>query len=175
MGMPQFLEKGMKRERTKRFMNQELYRAMDDYYVNDASEDEIAKKNAILAKYGISDPYSDTRFYGVFIFGKDRRIKIDPIRYDKRIGLGEQQKEIMDKRKTHYFYPSKKIMRIIIATFSGARSQKSKANGKMNTNPLSMPRSPKSSRNNTRSGTIINLCVGSAVPQPQMLVLSGQL
>lgn len=108
MGMPQFLEKGMKRERTKRFMNQELYRAMDNYYVNDTSEDEIAKKNAILAKYGISDPYSDTRFYGVFIFGKARRIKIDPIRYDKRIGLGEQQKEIMAKRKTHYFYPTKR-------------------------------------------------------------------
>ena len=76
MGMPQFLEKGMKRERTKRFMNQELYRTMDDYYVTDAPEEEKIKREAVLTKYGISDPYSDTRFYGVFIFGKDRRIKI---------------------------------------------------------------------------------------------------
>lgn len=108
MGMPQFLEKGMKRERTKRFMNQELYRTMDDYYVTDAPEEEKIKREAVLTKYGISDPYSDTRFYGVFIYGKNRRIKIDPIHYDKIIGLGAQQKEVMANRKAHYFYPTKR-------------------------------------------------------------------
>lgn len=106
--MPQFLGEGMKKERGQRFANQKLYRAMDcwfDFYV---SEEEKADANKVLAKYKVNDPIEDTRYYGLFISGKDKSIKIDPIRYDKKVGLGDQQKAVIAKRETHYFCPAKR-------------------------------------------------------------------
>lgn len=107
-GMPQFLEETMKRERPKRFKDQELYRAMDSADDNDMTEAEKTKTEKTLSKFKINDPLEDTRYNGVFIYGKEQRIKVDPIRYNEKVGLGEKQKEVMAKRKTHYFIPCQK-------------------------------------------------------------------
>ncbi len=54
----------------------------------------------------------DTRYYGLFITGKDnegrRKIKIDPTRFSKKVRkLTEEQMKVINKRKTHYFVPVK--------------------------------------------------------------------
>lgn len=56
--------------------------------------------------------YDDTRYYGLFLFGKDdnghNKIKIDPIRFSKKAQrLTKEQLEIINKRQTHYFTPAK--------------------------------------------------------------------
>ena len=106
MRVPQFLEGSMKRERRMRLKDFELYHAMDADYGDEASDADKVKTETILSKYGITVPYEDTRYYGVFIYGKDARVKIDPIRYDKKIGLSDEMKKVMAKRKTHYFFPT---------------------------------------------------------------------
>ena len=52
----------------------------------------------------------DTRYYGVFLYGnkKQRRVKIDPIRYQKKVGkFNPAQLSIINSRHSHYFYPAK--------------------------------------------------------------------
>ena len=88
-----------------RFKDKDLYQAMDRIFDNDLTDSEKAKAEDIISKLGIDNPYEDTRYYGVFIYGKDKRIKVDPIRYDKKIGLSDEQKKVMALRKTHYFFP----------------------------------------------------------------------
>ena len=56
--------------------------------------------------------YEDTRYYGVFLYGDkkqgQRRVKIDPKRYQKKaMKLKSAQLEIINSRKGHYFYPAK--------------------------------------------------------------------
>ena len=56
--------------------------------------------------------YEDTRYYGVFLYGDkkqgQRRVKIDPKRYQKKaMKLKPAQLEIINSRKGHYFYPAK--------------------------------------------------------------------
>lgn len=56
--------------------------------------------------------YNDTRYYGLFLFGKDEnghsKIKIDPIRFSKKIKkLTKEQLDVINKRQTHYFIPTK--------------------------------------------------------------------
>lgn len=57
--------------------------------------------------------YGDTRYYGAFLYGNkkqgQRRVKIDPIRYQKKIRkLDPAQLAIINSRRSHYFYPAKK-------------------------------------------------------------------
>lgn len=98
----------MKRERPMRFKDTDLYQAMDRIFDDDLSESEKAETEEIISKQGIDNPYEDTRYYGVFIYGKEKRIKVDPVRFDKIIGLSDEQKKVMAIRKTHYFFPAHK-------------------------------------------------------------------
>ena len=108
MRVPQFLEDAMKKERVQRFANQKIYRAMESWYDRNGSDEEKAEAEKVLARHGINNPViEDTRYYGLFIYGKNKRVKIDPIRFDKRVGLTDQQKEVISKRTSHYFYPTK--------------------------------------------------------------------
>ena len=96
----------MKKDRKSRETNKDLYWAMDmDYSV---SQEDQARADSILNKHKVRNVFEDTRYYGLFLCGEDKRVKIDPIRYAKKIGLSERQKEYINKRKTHYFSPSKK-------------------------------------------------------------------
>jgi hypothetical protein len=53
---------------------------------------------------------TDTRYYGVFLKGRDENqyTLIDPIRYRKICGLSEEMKSVMDKRIGPFFRPAKK-------------------------------------------------------------------
>lgn len=55
--------------------------------------------------------YRDTRYYGVFAYGKgnDLRVKVDPKRFQKStyMKFTPEQAAVINKRKSHYFYPSK--------------------------------------------------------------------
>lgn len=56
--------------------------------------------------------FEDTRYYGLFEMGKDekgrKKIRIDPRRFSKKVqNLTEEQLRIINKRRTHYFTPSK--------------------------------------------------------------------
>ena len=55
--------------------------------------------------------YRDTRYYGVFAYGKgnDLRVKVDPKRFQKSMykALTPEQTAVINKRKSHYFYPDK--------------------------------------------------------------------
>ena len=81
----------MKKERNSKNINQNLYRNLDD-------ECGFRTNGTI-----------DTRYYGIFKCGeKGERIKIDPIRYQKmQFKLNTEILEVINKRKTHYFYPAK--------------------------------------------------------------------
>ncbi len=59
-----------------------------------------------------SNKYVDTRYYGLFLCGKyengERKIKIDPIRFSKKVRtLNKEQWSVIKKRQTHYFIPKK--------------------------------------------------------------------
>lgn len=55
--------------------------------------------------------YHDTRFYGLFYTKTDNgiKVKIDPKRMRSTVGhtLSDEQMKIINKRRTHYFYPKK--------------------------------------------------------------------
>jgi hypothetical protein len=55
--------------------------------------------------------YHDTRFYGLFYTKTDNgfKVKIDPKRMRSTAGctLSDEQMKIINKRRTHYFYPKK--------------------------------------------------------------------
>lgn len=56
--------------------------------------------------------YEDTRYYGAFLYGNkkqgQRRVKIDPKRYQKMIKTFDAARlSIINSRKSHYFYPAK--------------------------------------------------------------------
>ena len=66
----------------------------------------------IYAKLEEMAQYEDTRYYGVFLYGNkkqgQRRIKVDPKRYQKKIcKLDPTQLSKINKRCRHYFYPAK--------------------------------------------------------------------
>lgn len=94
----------MKKDSKSRNLNKELYWAFD-YEVGIDDEKDLKKVYDIFTKYN-TDGQEDTRYYGLFI-GKDKKVRIDPKRYDKMIGLSEEQLNYMNKRITHYFYPEK--------------------------------------------------------------------
>ncbi|MDE5978074.1 MAG: hypothetical protein K2G70_06410 [Turicibacter sp.] len=67
----------------------------------------------IYAKLEDMAQYEDTRYYGIFLYGNkkqgQRRIKVDPKRYQKKINkLSPAQLNEINKRHHHYFYPAKK-------------------------------------------------------------------
>ena len=77
----------MKRERNCRELNLKLYNALDENFA-----------------------FRDTRYWGLFYHGKNRELRIDIKRFLKMTGvtLTEKQLQIIQSRKTHYFYPKKK-------------------------------------------------------------------
>lgn len=56
-------------------------------------------------------PYTDTRYYGVWKngIGADLKVKIDPKRFQKSTytQLTDEQLFVINRRKSHYFYPTK--------------------------------------------------------------------
>ena len=76
----------MKRERKSRNLNLKLYDELEANYA-----------------------YSDSRYWGLFYCGKDGKVRIDIKRFLKMTHavLTEKQLQIINKRKTHYFYPKK--------------------------------------------------------------------
>lgn len=64
----------------------------------------------LYKKLEVNAQCEDTRYYGVFLYGnkKQRRVKIDPIRYQKKVGkFNPAQLSIINSRHSHYFYPAK--------------------------------------------------------------------
>lgn len=93
----------MKKDSKCRYANKDLYRAFDNYFKYEKEEDRLLAE-LYLKKNNIS-VIEDTRHYGLFFYGKEKRIRIDPIRYNKKIGLNKEQLKVINNRKTHYFYP----------------------------------------------------------------------
>lgn len=98
----------MKKNSKSRNIKEDLYFAFDKFIGYESFEEEVKAKD-LAEKFGITKTYSeDTRNYGLFYYGKIKKVKIDPIRFNKKIGLTKKQRKVISKRKTHYFYPSKK-------------------------------------------------------------------
>lgn len=60
-------------------------------------------------KYEIKyDDYQDTRFYGLWISDHEK-VKLDPKRFQKALNIrfADAQLKVINKRRTHYFYPRK--------------------------------------------------------------------
>jgi hypothetical protein len=51
---------------------------------------------------------ADTRYYGVFLSGRDQAVSVEPKRYQKTMGMPDEMKKIMEKRKGPLFHPAKK-------------------------------------------------------------------
>ena len=73
----------------------------------------VTKNNlALYRKLEESYKMDDTRYYGLFLCGKDKNghniIKIDPVRFSKKAQrLTKEQLDVINKRQTHYFIPAK--------------------------------------------------------------------
>ena len=73
----------------------------------------VTKNNlALYRKLEESYKMDDTRYYGLFLCGKDKNghniIKIDPVRFSKKAQrLTKEQLGVINKRQTHYFIPAK--------------------------------------------------------------------
>jgi len=50
----------------------------------------------------------DTRYYGVFLSGRERTVSVEPKRYKKTFGMPDEMKNVMEKRKGPLFHPAKK-------------------------------------------------------------------
>lgn len=81
----------MKKERNSRNINRELYQRLEE-------EGNI----------------EDTRYWGLFLSGErdgsgNRKVRIDPKSFQKTTGhrFSEEQLEVINERRTHYFYPGK--------------------------------------------------------------------
>lgn len=97
----------MKKNSKSRDVNKALYCAFDnvDGYEN---EEDGLHAELIIKKKNI-DFVNDTRNYGLFFYGKEKRIRLDPIRYNKMLGLTKEQMKVINNRNSHYFYPNKKL------------------------------------------------------------------
>jgi hypothetical protein len=50
----------------------------------------------------------DTRYYGVFLSGREGTVSVEPRRYQDTLGMPDEMKKVMEKRKGPLFHPAKK-------------------------------------------------------------------
>ena len=57
--------------------------------------------------YNTSFSLDDTRYYGLFLKGKDHRVQIDPKRFKNFSKITNDMKKVMDKRNGKFFHPGR--------------------------------------------------------------------
>ena len=97
----------MKKNRKSRNSNKHLYFAFDHYYGYDGEDENCLDdiKNTIK-RNNVADYDMDTRNYGLFRI-KDKRIMVDPKRYNKMLSLSQDIIDIINSRNGPFYRPSK--------------------------------------------------------------------